>query len=373
MNEAIALLETIPFSQELARSYSHKSRLHMVAGQYDETIRWGMRAIELAERMEDIETLAHALCNIGAVEMTDQPVEGQAKLRRSLQLSLEYGLHNHAARAFANLAGGMLTLRDYQACLRYLNEGIVYCAQNDIDYWRLDLLGVRARVHFKQGQWNNAEQDIRTAQEFWGTMETRSVVEPVLLHLQVRRGDPISPEAIEAGRELARTTIMYDVNHALAVLFAEAAWLRDDLKQCLSEVGPIFEIANQNAEPHRIGELAYWMWRAGAITAPPVNAAEPFAAQIAGNWRESAALWEKYGCPYEQAMALIDGDETAQLAALKIFERLGARPIIEKLKGQMRAQGIRIPRGPRPATRENPSGLTAREMEVVKLITQGKS
>jgi DNA-binding CsgD family transcriptional regulator len=72
-------------------------------------------------------------------------------------------------------------------------------------------------------------------------------------------------------------------------------------------------------------------------------------------------------------MALMDGDEAAQLKALEIFESLGARPIIEKLKRQMRAQGIRVPRGPRPATRENPFGLTAREMEVLGYIAKGQS
>jgi DNA-binding NarL/FixJ family response regulator len=72
-------------------------------------------------------------------------------------------------------------------------------------------------------------------------------------------------------------------------------------------------------------------------------------------------------------MALIDGDEAAQLAALEIFERLGARPIIEILKQKMRAQGRRIPRGPRPATRGNRFGLTAREMEVLECLAKGLS
>jgi DNA-binding CsgD family transcriptional regulator len=70
----------------------------------------------------------------------------------------------------------------------------------------------------------------------------------------------------------------------------------------------------------------------------------------------------------------MDGDEAAQLAALEIFERLGAKPAIEKLRQKMHAQGVRgIPRGPRPATRENPFGLTPREMEVVGLIADGRS
>jgi len=135
----------------------------------------------------------------------------------------------------------------------------------------------------------------------------------------------------------------------------------------------MFKVACQANIPKEMGELAYWMWRAGAITELPANAAEPYATQIRGDWWTAAWMWEKFGCPYEQAMALMDGDEAAQLKALEIFERLGARPIMEKLKQQMRAQGIHIPRGPRPSTRENPFGLTAREMEVVTLIAQGKS
>jgi len=72
-------------------------------------------------------------------------------------------------------------------------------------------------------------------------------------------------------------------------------------------------------------------------------------------------------------MALMDGDEAAQLTALEIFERLAARPILEKLKQNMHSQGVRIPRGVRPSTRENPFGLTSREMEVLACLIQGFS
>jgi DNA-binding NarL/FixJ family response regulator len=72
-------------------------------------------------------------------------------------------------------------------------------------------------------------------------------------------------------------------------------------------------------------------------------------------------------------MALMDGDEAAQLTALEIFERLGARPILDILRQKMRTQGRRIPRGPRPSTRENRFGLTAREMEVLTCLAKGSS
>ena len=102
--------------------------------------------------------------------------------------------------------------------------------------------------------------------------------------------------------------------------------------------------------------------------------AEPYALQIAGNWRAAADCWGKIGCPYEEAVALSDGDETAQRAALSLFEKLGAEPAAERLRQKLRATGVRgIPRGPRPTTKENPAGLTSRQMEVLSLLSEGCS
>jgi DNA-binding NarL/FixJ family response regulator len=42
------------------------------------------------------------------------------------------------------------------------------------------------------------------------------------------------------------------------------------------------------------------------------------------------------------------------------------------MERKLRASGIRsIPRGPRPSTKENPAGLTARQMEVLALLAEG--
>jgi DNA-binding CsgD family transcriptional regulator len=346
----------------------------MIVYQVDETYHWGKLAMELAEQLGDIETLIHSLTNIGIMEIWhNQRAEGQADLERSLRLSLEHDYHHHVARALYNLVNGLIALFDYATCLVYVNEGLDYCVRHDLDNWQMGLLSHRAQAKFEQGYWAEAELDIHAAQEIPGKVEMRSRMDLLLLRLQVRRGDPIAPEALDKLRKVAQDAVFHEVVYPIAELFAESAWLQGDLARCRAEVEPMFQIACQLNVPIYIGQLAYWMWRAGAITQLPADAPEPYATQISGNWRAAASMWEKFGCPYEQGMALMDGDEAAQLAALEIFERLGARPIIEKLEGQMRAQGIRIPRGPRPATRENPFGLTIREMEVVILIAQGKS
>jgi DNA-binding NarL/FixJ family response regulator len=95
---------------------------------------------------------------------------------------------------------------------------------------------------------------------------------------------------------------------------------------------------------------------------------------LAGAWAEAAAAWERIGCPYERALALLDGDEPAQREALALLERLGAAPLAELARQRLRARGARgIPRGPRPTTRANPAGLTGRQQEVLALLGAGLS
>jgi DNA-binding CsgD family transcriptional regulator len=86
-----------------------------------------------------------------------------------------------------------------------------------------------------------------------------------------------------------------------------------------------------------------------------------------------AERWRELGCPYEAALALADAREEAPLRrALDELQRLGARPAAAIVARRLREGGaLRLPRGPRPATRRNPAGLTPRELEVLALLAGG--
>ena len=107
-----------------------------------------------------------------------------------------------------------------------------------------------------------------------------------------------------------------------------------------------------------------------ASAAPACLAAEPFALQIAGDWRRAARPVGAAGCPYERARALAEGDEL-QRAALAHFDRLGARPdgasaLRQRLRARRRAP---IPRGPRPA-RAATRGLHLARAEIAALLAR---
>jgi DNA-binding NarL/FixJ family response regulator len=55
-----------------------------------------------------------------------------------------------------------------------------------------------------------------------------------------------------------------------------------------------------------------------------------------------------------------------------VFDELGAAPAARIARRRLRALGVRqVPRGPQPATRANPAGLTDRQAEILRLLTDG--
>ncbi len=124
------------------------------------------------------------------------------------------------------------------------------------------------------------------------------------------------------------------------------------------------------------GETSFWMARLGALdTTVPEPVAEPYAEALAGRWFAAAKAWEARGCPYEQALALLDsGTGEAIGHAVTILDGLGARPAARLARQRLRELGQRsIPAMPRASTAANPASLTNRQREVLELLVEGAS
>jgi DNA-binding CsgD family transcriptional regulator len=372
-NEAVKVLEQLPPGPELAMAYSNRAQLHMLADQREQAVLWGSRAIELARSLGATEILLHALNNVGTAEYRGGHDEGRVKLEESLRLALANNFHEHAARAFTNLAAMALRLRNYKLAMRDLDSCIAFTTEHDLLAAKLYMVAWRARAHFELGEWEKVADDVDAVLSVDRVSAiTRISALAVLGHLRVRRGDPHAERVLSEARELALQTREIQRLAPVAAARIEAAWLKGELEQVMQEARFVLDAAKGHDDPWLHGEFASWIWRAGGAIDIGETIAAPYALQIAGNWRAAAEAWKKVGCPYEEAMALADGDETAQREALAIFEKLGAGPASERLRHALRSTGVRgIPRGPRPSTRQNPAGLTTRQMEVLALMAQG--
>jgi DNA-binding CsgD family transcriptional regulator len=230
----------------------------------------------------------------------------------------------------------------------------------------------QALIQVYQGQWDDAGN---TAAELLQSPNlsalSRMVILVALGRLRARRGDPGVWEVLDAALELARQTNTIQRLAPVHAARAEAAWIAGERAQALAEAQAAYDLAAARQHPWFGGELAFWRWRTGDELAPLPWLAPPFALQVAGDWQGAAAAWQQLGCPYEQARALADGDQRAQIAALDIFSQLGALPAVETLRQRMRAAGVAaVPRGPRAATRDNLFGLTTRQLDILALLTQ---
>jgi DNA-binding CsgD family transcriptional regulator len=372
--EAIEILESLPSGPELAMAYGNRAQLHVEATETDASISWARRAIDLVEPWANHEILSDALNTLGLARLVEGDESGWTELERSLELALAGGYQGQIARAYTNLSAMAVSQRRFLRASGYLKQGLEYCERRDLDPWRLYMLYYSARMKFDQGDWLGASSD---AEAVLRDPLTAPVVRiptlRVLGHLRVRRGDPDAQSALREARTLAGTIRELQRVGPLADVCAEAAWLAGDKAGVLREVLPVYELVRERRDPRLKGELAAWLWRVEALDHRPTDIAEPYTLEISGDWRAAANLWKELGCPYEHATVVaLYGAEPEQREALSIFEQLGAAPAAQKLRKEMREQGVRgVPRGSRASTRSNPHGLTRREAQILELLSEG--
>jgi DNA-binding CsgD family transcriptional regulator/tetratricopeptide (TPR) repeat protein len=364
--EAIAALEPLGASSELAMAYSNQAQLHMLAQEYEQAIHFGTRAIDMATRLGDDAVLSHALNNVGVAEL--QRGGTPEKVLRSLEIALAHGHQEHVARAYTNLGSALVSAADYGRGRRYLDEGIAWCRERDLDSWVLYMSAWRARHDLETGHWESAVQFARTVLAHGGTSAISRMPALVALGRTLsRRGDPEAALLLDEARDLAIHTGEFQRIAPIAAARAEAAWLRGDVEAIAPEADVAF--AHDVYDPWQQGDLALHMWRAGALQSPPDHIAEPYALQIAGRWRDAASAFDAVSRPWEAAAALSDGDDTEALQdAIVRLEHLGDGVLVERIRQKLRALGVR---GPRPSTRNNPAGLTPREIEILALLEEG--
>ncbi|KAB1914482.1 AAA family ATPase [Micromonospora noduli] len=370
---AVQVLESAPPGRQLAMAYSNMSQLLMLADENRRSIDWGNRARELARRLGDVETEAHALVNVGSARLQGGDVAGIIELERGHTLAAAHHLDDHAARALVNLATLTVEWHRVTPAAEALDRALRFTTSRDLDGYTRHLLGYRARLRLATGDWAGARSDAEQA--LAGAAQPGGSLVPALAalgRLSARRDEPTT-HLDTAARWAAQSRELQFVVPVAAAL-AERHWLAGEPGPAVAELRRAYRLAIEACQPWFAGELAYWLWRIGEPVGDIGVLASPYRRLIEGDWAGAAEEWQQLGCPYARAEALACGDGPAAGEALRILDGLGAVAVVRRVRADLRGRGMaRVPRGPRPATAAHPTGLTARQREVLVLLADGLS
>ncbi len=367
--EAVDVLERAADTRLLALALSNQSQLCMLAHRLPESIAYGERAVALARQVNDAAIISHALANIGSSKCSLGDPAGERTLDEALRVALGAGDVEDASRAYVNIVWIMLDWFRLDEAETYLMPGITLAEESEflgfLSYMRVE----QARIEFSRGRWDEAARLAEAGLD--AQTPTRCTALMLLGRVLVRRGHPDAASLLRRAWELAAKVDELQRTGPAAAARAEAAWLHGDQAAVHDIAAPVYEEAVRLGDQPHAAELGYWLAKTGQHVQP--HSDHPYAVQAAGRWREAATLWEAAGCPYEHAAALAESpDPEHLLTALAALDELGAKPLAAQVRGRLRTLGVtRIPRGPLDETRVNPAGLTARQIDVVRLLGKG--
>jgi predicted ATPase/DNA-binding CsgD family transcriptional regulator len=374
-SQAIEILGDQPSSNAKAMAFSNMSQLKMLSDQRDECIVWGEKAIAMAKELADEETLSHALNNVGTVQMRirSSRQKGIELLQQSLEIALKNSYEEHAVRAFINLGTNAVIMKDYAFAKKILDEGIQYCEERDLDHGRPYLLAYKARLNLETGHWNEA---YRIADNLIKNEDQPPIIKigalVVVATIKMRIGDrDLLPLLIEA-KEKAFDTMEAQRIIPVMVALLEYEWITETSFIQKADLDFAISMIEHRGNFYEKNAFDFWLLKARKQRLTLQEFYDGYQVYNRAMAEKAADLWKQLGCPYEQALALFEGNETDKRMAITIVHKLGADAIYEKMKFQMRTSGIKnIPRGIRKSTKSNPANLTERELDVLQFLKEG--
>lgn len=372
--QAIEVLKDQPASITKAMAFSNMSQLKMLSNEPAECMLWGEKAIAMANELGNEEVLCHALNNVGSVNMFihSSQQKGIAMLQHSLEIALRNSYHEHAARAYTNLASGLVKIKKYAFASKTLDDGIHYCEEGDLNSWNFYMLSWKARLNLETGNWREAcsiADNLLKNENQPAIIKITALI--VVAKILMRKGDKdVLPLLLEAKIKSFKTMELQRVIPSMTALL-EYEWLTGKTIIEQNDIEQTTVLMQQTGIDLEKNEFAFWMKKAGRHFDTGKEIAEAYDTSSAAKTLKAASFWEKTGCLYEQALVLFEGKEDDKRKAIKLVQDLDANAVYEKMKQEMRNSGIKnIPRGIRKSTRSNAALLTYREMDVLRLLKE---
>jgi DNA-binding CsgD family transcriptional regulator len=334
-------------------------------------LQWSERALELAVRIGDDQTRVHAHVNVASIRLDIDPDDSDG-LVEAHAVADAAGDRHEAARAIVNLGYGLLAWVKPAEAIRAAEQGMAYALEHEVYTLSSYAAATIAWARLRAGEWDAAEGVLLQELERDSSV-SQLLVKTVLTELAVRRGDLDAAERLaDLAAQADRTREVQRIAPVLELETETALTTGTPLPTAGFEraLGEIEQRGNRSS--WGACRVIAWAAVAGFEAAVSDTMPAPYAAMARRDWRGAAAAFGDVEWPYDRALmlSLLD-DEDALAEALEIARRLGAGPLTRRVAGRMRELGLRVPQGPREATRANPAGLTPRQLEVLALVAEG--
>jgi ATP/maltotriose-dependent transcriptional regulator MalT len=377
-----------------------ESEIACAAGEFEQARRRAQLAIELGERCGSLDLHAMGIQTLGrSLIAAGQIPEGMGFLDEAMTLVLSHRLSPlFTGWIYCNVVATCMARADLGRAGEWTEAAIAWCGSiSDLTPFHGICRIHRVEIAALRGDWQAAESEaLRTAEEMQG-LEQHVVAEALYAigEIHLRRGDLTTAEewfvrAHELGRDpqpgLAAIRLAQGkVDAAKTAIRLSLASVSEPTIQRARLLAAQVDVALADQDPDTAAEAATALERVAAqtgstlleATAVIARAALDLAAgeldQAIRSATRAWSLWQQLKLPYDAARARMiigmaskrAGDsDRAQVeleAARAAFERLGATLDARAAADQLRDAS------------DLPRGLSARELEVLRLLAAGKT
>jgi len=359
---------------QLGHAFAMQAYLAIHASDLDRARRLVERAGEIASAAKDHPltvriSLLHNICDV---------IEGDESARErilSIVGSANETFDEIYSSGYSNLSYLDVEQRRLHQAAEVLELSLPLTVERDLPICRVWQRGSLSRLDLIQGDWSAADAEATAV-----LSERCAPLARTWPHLV--RGLVALRRVGEGGSDLDGAWALacrYGEHIRLlpaAAALAERMWLTGHHDDRVDGARSLLRGATRPGLEWARGELALWLQRLGVLDDSTrednVDVAEPYRLQLAGMHVAAAELWATLGGPYERALALVDtGDEGQIRLGVDLLDRLGADAVADKVRLDLRALGGAVPSRRRASTLANPAGLTARQIDVLRLLDDG--
>jgi DNA-binding CsgD family transcriptional regulator/tetratricopeptide (TPR) repeat protein len=374
VDEAVAVLEPTGDAGALGLARSYRAFLQVLSDREED----GLAELGLLSSTgpaADADPLAAARLSyrgLGQAFLGDPA--GLELLRRGVADAAAQGQREFAALGYTALVKASRRLGRDADVRRYAEQGLTRTRESDLHSHGFTLEAHLYQLLFQAGRWDEAEEGLRRllrAAPEAGILGRETL--PHLGRLLMRRGHREADALLERAWALACRTDILPVLVPAGMALLERAWLAGDPAPERSRVELLLARTDRPGAQRYRGELLRYARRCGWPVKEFAGCRPEHLLGLRGDWAGAAAEWARIGDPYERALELAEsGLAEPTLEALGLLDDLEAEPAARLVRGRLRDIGVaRIPRGPRPATRAHPAGLTERQVDVLGMLGEG--